>query len=213
VRSPEGAQAVATLRAVIELRRVAVYCGSRDGGDPAFARAAEDMGAALAARGIGVVYGGATVGLMGRVADAALAAGGEVVGVLPQALEARELAHQGLSELHVVGSMHERKALMADLADGFIALPGGLGTLDELFEVMTWAQLGIHAKPIGLLNIAGFFDPLLAMVDQFVAQGFVDAELRVALAVDEDPATLINDLRAATPPAGRWTEAGAPPAP
>ena len=198
---------------MIELRRVAVYCGSRDGGDPAFSRAAEDMGAALAARGIGVVYGGATVGLMGRVADATLGAGGEVVGVLPQALEARELAHRSLSDLHIVGSMHERKALMADLADGFIALPGGLGTLDELFEVLTWAQLGIHAKPIGLLNVGGFFDPLFTMVDQFVAQGFVDAEVRGALAVHEDPATLIDHLSAATPPAGRWIEAGAPPAP
>ncbi len=171
------------------------------------------MGATLAARGIAVVYGGATVGLMGRVAEAALGAGGQVVGVLPQALEVRELAHRSLSELHVVGSMHERKALMADLADGFIALPGGLGTLDELFEVLTWAQLGIHEKPIGLLNAGGFFDPLLAMVDQFVAQGFVDAEVRGALAVHEDPATLIDALAVTTPPAGRWTEAAAPPAP
>jgi uncharacterized protein (TIGR00730 family) len=198
---------------VIELRRVAVYCGSRDGADAAFGRAADAMGELLAARGIGVVYGGATVGLMGRVAQAALAGGGEVIGVLPAALEARELAHHGLSELHVVGSMHERKALMADLADGFVALPGGLGTLDELFEVLTWGQLGIHAKPIGLLNVAGFFGPLIGMIDGFVADGFVDAEVRGALAVDEDPATLIDALAAATPPAGRWTNVGAPPVP
>ena len=141
------------------LRRVCVFCGSNVGRDPAYRRLTESLGRTLARRGVGLVFGGGRVGLMGALADAALAAGGEVIGVLPKALMEREIGHRGLTELRIVGSMHERKALMADLADGFVALPGGIGTLEELFEVWTWAQLGLHAKPCGLLDTDGFFAP------------------------------------------------------
>lgn len=154
------------------------------------------MGEALARRGIGLVYGGASVGLMGRIANAAIEAGGEVIGVLPEALKHRELAHPNLSAMHVVGSMHERKAKMAELADGFIALPGGLGTLDELFEMLTWGQLGIHTKPVGLLDVRGFFAPLIEMIDAYVAAGFVDRSQRDALAIAHDPDALIDMLGA-----------------
>jgi len=139
------------------LRRLCVFCGSASGVRPEYEAAARELGTVLAGRGVGVVYGGASVGLMGVVADSALAAGGEVIGIIPQALVDREVAHAGLSELHVVGSMHERKALMAELSDAFVALPGGMGTLEELFEVFTWRQLGLHAKPIALLDVAGYW--------------------------------------------------------
>ncbi len=153
--------------------RVCVFCGSNRGARPSFAATAADLGTTLAAKGIGLVYGGGQVGLMGVVADAALAAGGIVTGVMPDALVAKEIAHTGLSELRVTGSMHERKALMAELADGFIALPGGLGTFDELCEVLTWGQLGLHAKPVVLLDVDGFWTPFGALLDGAVAAGFL----------------------------------------
>src|SRR3954449_13611628 len=155
------------------MQRVCVFCGSKSGGRPVYADAARRLGAALAARGCELVFGAGHVGLMGVLADAVLAAGGRAVGVIPQALVDRELAHRGLTELHVVGTMHQRKALMADLSDAFVALPGGYGTGDELFEILTWAQLGIHAKPIGLLNVAGYFDAMLAWLDHMTREDFL----------------------------------------
>src|SRR3954449_8956299 len=155
------------------LRRVCVYAGSSAGARPVYAHAARELGALLAARGIGVVYGGGKVGLMGALADAAMAAGGEVTGVIPRALLEREVGHRGVTSLRVVESMHQRKALMADLADAFVALPGGIGTLEELFEVFTWAHLGIHRKPLGVLDVARFYGPLEAMLDHAVEQGFL----------------------------------------
>ncbi len=177
------------------MRRVCVFCGSSSGGRPEYAEAARRFGAALAGRGLGLVYGGGHVGLMGVLADAVLAAGGEVVGVIPQALVDRELAHGRLTELLVVDTMHQRKALMADRADAFAALPGGFGTADELFEILTWAQLGLHAKPVGLLNVAGFFAPLLAWVDLAVRDGFLRPEHRDLLAVADEPEALLGLLR------------------
>ena len=148
------------------MRRICVFCGAAAGNDPRYAAAAGDLGRALAARSIELVTGGGKVGLMGVVADATLAAGGQVIGIIPRFLEEREVAHRGLTELHVVESLHERKALMHELSDGFIVLPGGFGTLDELMESITWAQLGLHAKPIGIVNVAGYFDELLAFVEE-----------------------------------------------
>ena len=158
--------------------RLCVFCGSRGGNDPRFAQAAVELGTLMAERDIGLVYGGGRVGLMGLLADAARAADGEVIGVIPQALAEREIAHSGLTELRVVESMHERKALMGELSDGFIALPGGFGTLEEFCEVITWSQLGIHRKPCGILNVAGYFTHLIAMFDYAVAQGFISVENR-----------------------------------
>jgi len=166
-----------------------VFCGSRTGRNELFSSLTKELGRKLGERGIGVVYGGGHVGLMGVLADATLAAGGRVVGVIPQALADREVAHHGLTELHVVNSMHERKALMADLSDAFVALPGGYGTLDELCEIVTWAQLGIHDRPIGLLNAEGYFDDLLALFDRAVKQDFISETnrtlIRDATTVDE----------------------------
>jgi uncharacterized protein (TIGR00730 family) len=170
------------------VRRVCVFCGSRPGARPSYARAAEATARAVAGRGLGLVYGGASVGLMGVMADAALAAGAEVVGVVPRPLVERELAHDGLSELHVVETMHERKALMADLSDGFLALPGGAGTLEELFEVWTWAQLGLHGKPCGLLDVDGYYRGLAAFLDHAVAQRFLTTEHRRTLLLEREPA-------------------------
>lgn len=178
----------------MKLRRYCVFCGSSAGRRTAYADAARVLGAVLASRGIGVVYGGGKVGLMGIVADAALAGGGCVIGVIPQRLRTVELAHEGLTELRVVDSMHTRKALMADLADGFIALPGGFGTFEELLEITTWGQLRLHAKPIGVLNIAGYFDPLLAMLDHAVSEGFLRREHRDVLLVRDDPAALVEAM-------------------
>jgi uncharacterized protein (TIGR00730 family) len=189
------------------MRRLCVFSGSSPGGHPDYAQAAEELGRALAVQGIGVVYGGAEVGLMGTIADAALDAGGEVVGVIPQALVDREIAHTGLSELHVVGSMHERKAMMADLADGFIALPGGMGTLEELFEVYTWTQLGLHSKPLGLLDVRGYYTQLAAFLDHAVAERFVTAEHREMLVVEQRAAALIEAFRRWRPPARtKWID-------
>ncbi|MGH7790590.1 MAG: TIGR00730 family Rossman fold protein [Candidatus Binatia bacterium] len=182
------------------MQRICVFCGSSPGADPAYAAQADRLGRLLASEGIGLVYGGANVGLMGRLADSALAGGGEVIGVIPQSLVEFEVAHAGLADLRVVASMHERKALMADLADAFIALPGGLGTLDELFEILTWAQLGLHQKPIGVLDVGGYFAPLLALLERAVGARFLAPAHRAMLLVDEDPAALLAACRAYRPP-------------
>jgi len=174
--------------------RICVFCGSSPGRGDRYTAAAAGLGRLLAERGIAVVYGGATVGTMGVVADAALKAGGEVYGVIPRALVDREIAHTGLTELFVVADMHERKARMADLADGFIALPGGAGTLEELFEVWTWAQLGLHTKPLGLLDVDGFYEPLATMLDHMVEEGFLSAANRDLVAREANPVTLLNRL-------------------
>ncbi len=176
------------------LASLCVFCGSSPGRDPRHAAAARVLGALVARAGLTLVYGGARVGLMGEVANAALAAGGHVVGVLPAVLGAREVEHDGLSELHRVGTMHERKAKMAELAGAFAALPGGIGTLEELFEVATWRYLALHDKPFGLLNVGGYYDGLLAFLDRAVADGFVKAETRGQLVVEEDPARLLARL-------------------
>jgi uncharacterized protein (TIGR00730 family) len=189
------------------MRRVCVFCGSSSGARPAYAEAAEWMGRTLAGRGIGLVYGGGCVGLMGTVADAALAAGGEVIGVIPEALVAKEVAHTGLTELRVVRSMHERKALMAELSGAFVALPGGYGTLEEFCEVLTWAQLGLHARPCGLLNVAGYYDPLLALLDHAVAERFVRPAHRALVIEEQDPETLLDRLaRHTVPKTEKWIE-------
>ena len=189
------------------MRRICVYAGSNPGTDPAYADAARDLARLLAERGIGLVYGGGRVGLMGVLADTALAAGGEVVGVMPQALVDREIAHSGLTELRVVASMHERKAMMAELSDAFVAVPGGIGTLEELIEVYTWSQLGIHAKACGVLNVAGYYDHLAAFLDHAVAAGFLRPAHRAVLTVAGEPAELLERLAAYVPPAvGKWIE-------
>jgi uncharacterized protein (TIGR00730 family) len=189
----------------MRLARVCVYCGANRGRDPAYAEAAQAMGRALARRGIGLVTGGGRVGLMGVVADAALAAGGQVTGVIPDALMKKELAHTGLTDLVVTASMHERKSRMAELADGFVALPGGLGTYEELFEIWTWAQLGWHRKPCGLLNAAGFYDKLVAFLDAASDAQFLKAEHRAMLVVETDPDRLIDRFDAYdAPTVAKW---------
>jgi uncharacterized protein (TIGR00730 family) len=190
---------------VSALRRVCVFCGSSTGHNPAYRRLADQLGRTLAKRGLGLVFGGGRVGLMGAVADGALAGGGEVIGVMPQALIDREIGHRGLTELRIVGSMHERKALMAELSDGFIALPGGIGTLEELFEIWTWAQLGLHAKPCGLLDTEGFFAPLVGFIDQLVAIGFVQPQYRSILHTADSPDDLLAAFDAYQAPlVARW---------
>jgi uncharacterized protein (TIGR00730 family) len=176
------------------LRRLAVYCGSASGATPRYAESARALARAMAAREIDLVYGGAKVGVMGVLADAVMAAGRRVCGVIPRNLVEREVAHRGIHELRIVETMHERKALMADLADGFVALPGGLGTMDELFEVWTWSQLGLHAKPIGLLDVDGYYGPLLAFLERSVAEGFVRREHRDLLRVADAPEVLLDRL-------------------
>jgi hypothetical protein len=188
--------------------RLCVFCGSSAGQDPVYLEAARSLGEALARNGIELVYGGASVGLMGAVADAVLAHGGHVIGIMPQALVDKEIAHKGLSDLRVVGSMHERKALMAELSDGFIALPGGLGTFEELFEVWTWAQLGYHRKPCALLNVAGFYNKLTHFLDDVVERGFVKPAHRAMLIVQDEPAALIEAIRSYEPPkVEKWIKA------
>lgn len=182
------------------LKSLCVFCGSSPGVDPIHGAAARALGDALGRAGIDLVYGGGHVGLMGMVADAVLAAGGRVTGVIPKALADLEVAHQGLTELHIVRSMHERKALMADLSDGFIALSGGIGTFEELFEIWTWGQLGDHRKPVALLNIAGFYDKLISFVDDVVAAGFLRAAHREMLMVGADPQALVARMRNYRPP-------------
>ncbi|MEO8678696.1 MAG: TIGR00730 family Rossman fold protein [Vicinamibacterales bacterium] len=187
------------------MKRVCVFCGSSAGVRPAYSVAARAMGTLLATRGIGLVYGGGNVGLMGVVADAALAAGGEVIGVIPRALADKEVAHSGLTDLRVVDSMHTRKAMMADLADGFVAMPGGVGTFEEFFEAVTWTQLGLHRKACGLLNVDGFYSPLAGFIDRAVAEGFIKPLHRGIIVVDDDPARLLDRLLATVIPAApKW---------
>ncbi|MBB6252649.1 TIGR00730 family Rossman fold protein [Nitrospirillum iridis] len=183
------------------MKRLCVFCGSSPGFDPRFLEAARGLGRALAGAGIELVYGGASVGLMGAVADAVLDAGGHVIGVIPEALKRKEIAHAGLTDLRVVASMHERKALMAELSDGFIALPGGIGTFEELFEVWTWAQLGHHAKPCAIYNVAGFYDGLMAFLDGVVAAGFMKQNHRDMLVAADTAESLLAQLRGYQPPA------------
>jgi len=175
-----------------QIQRICVFCGSSPGASPQYAEVASQLGGILADRRLTLVYGGGNVGLMGILANAVLANRGEVIGVIPQALADREVAHIGLSDLRIVGSMHERKALMADLADAFIALPGGLGTLEEFCEVLTWAQLGLHRKPCGLLNTGDYFRQLIAFFDHAVAERFLRPEHRAMVVVEQEPATLID---------------------
>lgn len=180
------------------LKRVCVFCGSSPGVRPEYLEMARTLGKTLAKRRLGLVYGGASVGLMGAVADAALAENGEVVGIIPRALDKREIAHRRLTELHIVDSMHTRKAMMAQRSDAFIALPGGLGTMEELFEVMTWRLLGLHQKPVGLLDVGGYYAPLMEFLEKTIDQGFLRRD-HLALEVASDPVELIDRL-AASPP-------------
>ncbi|HBJ87203.1 MAG TPA: TIGR00730 family Rossman fold protein [Verrucomicrobiales bacterium] len=190
-----------------KLRRICVYCGSNAGNDPAHRAAAHALGAFLARSGLGLVYGGGNVGLMGAVADGALSQNGEVIGVIPRSLMEKELGHGGVTELHVVTSMHERKQMMVDLSDGFIALPGGFGTLDELFETLTWLQLSFHDKPVGLLNVGGFFDGLIEFISQMSQSGFLKPEHARCVLVENDPAKLLTAMESFRPPdLGKWIE-------
>ncbi len=187
------------------MKRVCVFCGSRTGGDPRYRDAATALAQELLKRRLGLVFGGGSVGLMGVVADAVRDGGGEAIGVIPHGLAAREVAHRGLADLRVVPSMHARKALMADLSDAFVALPGGFGTFEELFEVVTWAQLGIHRKPIGLLNVAGYYDHLVRFLDHAVGEGFVSAENRGLVRIEDRPGALLDHLAEWRPLAGpKW---------
>jgi uncharacterized protein (TIGR00730 family) len=189
------------------MERLCVFSGSSPGAHADYARAAQELGGTLAASGVALVYGGASVGLMGVVADAVLEAGGDAVGVIPQALVDREIAHPGLSDLHIVSSMHERKAMMAELADGFVALPGGMGTLEELFEIYTWTQLGLHSKPLGLLDVRGYYAKLVAFLDHTVEERFMTAEHREMLVVEQRAEALLEAFRRWRPPArSKWID-------
>ncbi len=191
------------------LKQICVYCGSNGGRQPEYLEQARAFGQELVKRDIGLVYGGAAVGLMGAVADAVMQAGGRAVGVIPANLMQKELAHHGLTELHVVQSMHERKAMMAELADGFVALPGGAGTLEEIFETWTWAQLGMHQKPCGLLNIAGYYDDLARFLDHTVAEAFMRPQHRAMLAIESDANALLDRFAAYEPPTvSKWIAPG-----
>ncbi len=176
------------------IQRVCVFCGSRLGNDGVYRQAAIELGRLLVQRGYGLVYGGGHVGLMGVIADAVLSEGGEVDGIIPHAMVSRELAHLNVTRQHVVATMHERKARMSELADAFIAMPGGFGTFEELFEIITWAQLGIHHKPIGLLNVTGYFNPLQGLIEQAISQGFVRPEHRQLAVIEDQPAALLDAL-------------------
>jgi uncharacterized protein (TIGR00730 family) len=192
------------------VRRLCVFCGSSSGARPVYGEAAEELGRLLVEEGIGLVYGGGKVGLMGRLADAVLAEDGEAIGVLPEALVAKEIGHPGLSDLRVVGSMHERKALMAELADGFVALPGGLGTVEELFEVYTWAQLGLHRKPCALLDVEGYYEGIAAFLAHTVEERFLREDHRAMLIVERDPGALLDRLMRFEPAAivPKWIDRG-----
>jgi uncharacterized protein (TIGR00730 family) len=190
------------------VRRICVFCGSSRGRDPRHAQAAAALGARLARRGIGLVFGGGSVGLMGVLADAVLTAGGAVTGVIPRGLAARELAHRGVVDMRVVPTMHARKALMAELSDAFVALPGGIGTFEELLETATWGQLGIHRKPIGVLNVAGYYEPLVALLEHAVAEGFLSEAGRGLVIADDDAERLLDRLAAHRPlPSPAWVTA------
>ena len=192
------------------LRRVCVYLGSSVGENLVYRDTARQVGELLATSGIGLVYGGGNVGLMGILADAALGAGGEVIGIITSGLMRREVGHSGLTDLRIVETMHERKALMADLSNGFLALPGGMGTLDELFEILTWAQLGIHNKPCGLLNTNGYFTPLVALLDHMVTERFLRPEHRALALVDDDAARLLARFAEYEPPSvEKWLDRAA----
>jgi uncharacterized protein (TIGR00730 family) len=182
------------------LRRVCVFCGSNVGARQLFADTARGLARALAERRIGLVYGGGSVGLMGILADAALANGADVTGVIPGAMATKEIAHQGLHDLRVTGSMHERKALMAQLSDGFVAMPGGFGTFEELLEIVTWAQLGIHGKPVGILNVGGYFDPLLELIERGIRDEFIRPEYRELFVTADDPDVMLEKLAVHRPP-------------
>lgn len=182
------------------IQRVCVFCGSNTGSEERYAEAARELGRLLAREGIGLVYGGGSVGLMGQLADAVLSAGGEVIGVIPHALWAREVGHRGLTQLHIVETMHERKAMMAELSDAFIALPGGLGTLEEIFEIWTWAQLGLHAKPLGFLDVNGFYTPLMQFLDRAARERFLRTEHRAIAVVENDPEALLRRFDSWKPP-------------
>ncbi len=182
------------------MKRICVFCGSSPGARSEYLQAAIELGHALASKNIGLVYGGAKVGMMGKIAESVLERGGEVIGVIPKDLVEREVAFTDLADLRVVSSMHERKALMADLSDGFIALPGGLGTIEEFFEVVTWAQLGIHPKPCGLLNVRGYYDKLMDFLDHTVSEKFVEAEHHSMILVDENPEHLLQKFETYQPP-------------
>ena len=184
----------------VSMQRICVFCGSQVGTNGLYRQAAAALGQLLAQRRYGLVYGGGHVGLMGVIADAVLQAGGEVIGVIPEAMVARELAHTGVTSMHIVPGMHDRKARMAELAEAFIAMPGGYGTFEELFEIITWAQLGIHQKPIGLLNVAGYFDALMALVEHAIAEGFIRPEHRQLTVMADHPAALLDMLTQHTPP-------------
>ena len=189
------------------MHRVCVYAGSNPGSHPAYADGARALAGLLAERGIGLVFGGSNVGLMGVLADTALAAGGEVIGVMPQALVDRDIGHPSLTEMRVVGSMHERKALMAELSDAFVAIPGGICTLEELIEIYTWSQLGIHSKACGVLNTRGYYDQLATFLDHAVEEGFLRPQHRAVLSVAADPGELLDRLAAFEPPTvGKWLE-------
>ncbi len=190
------------------MKRVCVFCGSNPGSRPEYRIAAQALAVALARCGLGLVYGGGNVGLMGMIADSMLQAGGEVIGVIPQSLVAKEVAHHGVSELRVVDTMHQRKALMNELSDAFIALPGGFGTLDEFFEILTWSQLGIHSKPSGLLNVCGYYDGLLAMLDHAVNERFLRPAHRALVLADSDADSLLQRLASFSPvQTGKWANA------
>ena len=187
------------------MKNIAVYCGANKGTSPAFINKAIELGRVLAERKINLVYGGGRIGLMGTIADSVLRFGGHVIGVIPEKLDIKEVVHANLPDLWVVKSMHERKALMAELADGFIAMPGGFGTFEEFFEVLTWTQLGFHKKPVGLLNVNQFYTPMLTFLDSTVEAGFIKASHRKLIAVDEDPATLVDKLHVApTQAEAKW---------
>ena len=189
------------------MKRICVYCGSSIGKRTEYAAAAKALGEALVARNIGLVYGGASVGIMGLIADTVLSLGGEVIGVIPQAIADKEIAHTGLSKLEVVANMHERKAMMAEYSDGFIALPGGMGTLEELFEVLTWGQLGFHTKPCGLLNVEGYYDHLIAFLEHAVDQEYLKDQHLGMLQTQTDPDALLDLLAAyQAPEGGKWLE-------
>lgn len=178
----------------MKIKKICVYCGSSPGKNPAYLQAAESLAKHMCKRGIGLVYGGAAIGVMGAVANAVLDSGGEVIGVIPSSLAVKEVAHSGLTELHVVASMHERKAMMAELSDGFIALPGGWGTLEEIFEILTWAQLGFHHKPCGLLNVGSYYDGLIAFLDNAFEQQFVNELCRPMLMKAPEPGALLDQF-------------------